>query len=366
MPTLLAGDIGGTKTLLATYAVREGQLVQQRSARYASAAWGDFSAMVRHFLAEGAGAGGGAGEGAGEGGGQSDGDRPRQACFAVAGPVQNGQVQLTNLTWHLEAGALAKACDLEAVELVNDFAVLIHGLPHLSAEQQQPLRRNASPPTASTAMHGPVAVLGAGTGLGVAIGVPGPRGPIALASEAAHAAFAPREEQEWRLRQWLLNELELERVSIERVVSGTGLGHVARWMLRERDPGGSHPLHAPAEAWWLAERQGEAERPDLPALVAQAAQAGDALAAAALELWLGAYGSVAGDLALQTLCSGGLWVGGGTAAKLLAQLRSPAFLAAFGAKGRLSPVLKTIPLRALVDPAAGLFSAACRARTLMG
>ncbi len=358
MPTLLAGDIGGTKTLLATYAVREGRLVQLRSARYASAAWSDFSAMVRHFLAEGAqGAGGAGAEG-------TEAAPPRQACFAVAGPVQNGQVKLTNLAWHLDAGALAKACAFEAVELVNDFAVLIHGLPHLSPEQQQPLRGTAHP--AAAAATGPVAVLGAGTGLGVAIGVPGPHGPIALASEAAHAAFAPRQEQEWRLRQWLLNELELERVSIERVVSGTGLGHVARWMLRERDPGGSHPLQAPAEAWWQAERQGLAERPDLPALVAQAALAGEALAAAAFDLWLGAYGSAAGDLALQTLCSGGLWVGGGTAAKLLPQLRSPVFLEAFGAKGRLSPVLKTIPLRALVDPAAGLFSAACRARTLMG
>lgn len=359
MPTLLAGDIGGTKTLLATYAVREGRLVQLRSARYASAAWSDFSAMVRHFLAEGAQ------DPAGEGGLGAEAGPPRQACFAVAGPVQNGQVKLTNLAWHLDARALAQACAFEAVELVNDFAVLIHGLPHLSAEQQQPLRGNAHLP-ATTATDGPVAVLGAGTGLGVAIGVPGPQGPIALASEAAHAAFAPREEAEWRLRQWLLNELELERVSIERVVSGTGLGHVARWMLRERDPGGSHPLHAPAEAWWQAERLGLAERPDLPALVAQAALAGEALAAAALDLWLGAYGSAAGDLALQTLCSGGLWVGGGTAAKLLPQLRSSVFLEAFGAKGRLSPVLKTIPLRALVDPGAGLFSAACRARTLMG
>ena len=110
---------------------------------------------------------------------------------------------------------------------------------------------------------------------------------------------------------------------------------------------------------------GEAERPDLPALVAAAAGSGDPTAGAALVLWLGAYGSVAGDLALQSLCRGGLWLGGGTAAKLLPQLRSQAFLGPLAAKGRLTPVLQQIPLRALIDPEAGLFSAACRARMLL-
>jgi glucokinase len=85
-----------------------------------------------------------------------------------------------------------------------------------------------------------------------------------------------------------------------------------------------------------------------------------------MDLWLGAYGSTAGDLALQTLCSGGLWVGGGTAGKLLAELRSPAFLGPLQQKGRLSTVLEQVPVYALTDPEAGLFSAACRARMLMG
>jgi glucokinase len=99
--------------------------------------------------------------------------------------------------------------------------------------------------------------------------------------------------------------------------------------------------------------------------VTEAADRGDPLALAALQTWLGAYGSVAGDLALQSPCRGGLWVGGGTAGKLLHHLRSPAFLEPFGAKGRLSPVLSGIPLQALIDPGAGLFSAACRARMLL-
>jgi glucokinase len=347
MTVLLAGDVGGTKTLLATYRLEAGHLEQERLERYPSAGWDDFAAMVGHFL------------------GMTDAlttERPRHACFAIAGPVQDGQVTLTNLPWHLEEQALASACGLERLELVNDFAVLIYGIPHFAPDQQQPLRERHGGPAPAGA---PLAILGAGTGLGVAVGVPGPNGLIALASEAAHASFAPASEAEWALREWIRDDLDLERVSIERIASGTGLGHVARWLLAVRDPGGTHPLAGAARSWREAELAGSPDRPDLPALVTEAADRGDPLALAALQTWLGAYGSVAGDLALQSLCRGGLWVGGGTAGKLLHHLRSPAFLEPFGAKGRLSPVLSGIPLQALIDPGAGLFSAACRARMLL-
>jgi len=341
MTTLLAGDIGGTKTLLATYSLRAGRLELLRQQRYLSGAWDDLAAMVSHFLA--------ATPAAGE-------PPPRHGCFAVAGPVIGGQVKVTNLPWQLERDHLAVACGLEALELVNDFAVLIYGLPQLAADQQQPLRPEplaAVPPAGGSLFPGgaPIAILGAGTGLGAAIGVPGPGGLIALASEAAHAEFAPRNAAEWGLKQWLLADLGLERLSVERVASGTGLGHVARWLLAERDPAGCHPLAG--------------DIADLPAAVAAAADRGDPIAAAALGLWLGAYGSAAGDFALQCLCRGGLWLGGGTAPKLLHHLRSPAFLLPFAAKGRLSPLLEAVPLMAITDPDAGLFSAACRARLLL-
>lgn len=340
MSTLLAGDIGGTKTLLALYHLEEGRLIQGKSERFLSAEWNDFASLVNHFLTK-------ATEPSGTHSSPPP-DRPAHACFAVAGPVHAGRCQLTNLPWLLEEPALADRCSLTAVELVNDFAVLIYGLPHLTSEQQEPLRE--LPPATEQA---PVAILGAGTGLGVAIGVPTPTGLVAMASEASHAEFAPRTEQEWQLKRWLMADLGLERLSIERVVSGTGLGDVMRWQLAVHPNGQDHPL---------ARSEGD----DLPAATAAAAAAGDPLGRAALDLWLSAYGSVAGDLALQSLSLGGLWVGGGTAGKLLAELRSPAFLQAFAAKGRLSPVLEQVPLRALVDPEAGLFSAACRARTLMG
>lgn len=331
MTTLLAGDIGGTKTLLALYRLEGNRLIRGRSERFVSADWQDFAGLVNHFLASAA----------------ADEPRPTHACFAVAGPVRGGRVKLTNLPWSLEQSALAAACGLDQLELVNDFAVLIYGLPHLEPHQQHLLRQGGRRDP-----QAPVAILGAGTGLGVAIGVPTPTGLVAVASEASHAEFAPRSEHEWQLKRWLLKDLGLERLSIERVVSGTGLGEVMRWRLAVHPDGHHHPLAS-------------IDSGDLPAATAAAAAAGDPLARAALDLWLGAYGSVAGDLALQTLCLGGLWVGGGTAGKLLAELRSPAFLQPFLAKGRLSAVVEQVPLMAVVDGDAGLFSAACRARMLL-
>lgn len=343
MTLLLAGDVGGTKTLLAIYGLEaDGSLSLQRQERYRSLEWADFGAMVETFL---------------EGGGE----RPRHACLAIAGPVLDGRVSLTNLPWRLEENELARRLGLERLELVNDFAVQIYGLPHLSPEQQVPLVAGHPIETA------PIAILGAGTGLGVAVGVPTAEGLRALATEASHADFAPRTSEEWELRQWLIANLKLHRVSIERVASGTGLGHVFRWFL-ERSGQADHPLAATAQAWLLAQGdpQASADGLDLPAAVAAAAQAGDPLARQSLDLWLGAYGSAAGDLVLHTLCYGGLWLGGGTAGKLLAELRSPAFCEPLQAKGRMRGLVERVPVTALVDSDTGLFSAACRARMLHG
>ena len=331
---LLAGDIGGTKTLLALYRPTVGGLECLKESRYPSDAWSHLAPMVRDFLA----------------GLETLGfPSPLVACFAVAGPVEGGQARLTNLNWHLDERDLTADCGLSRVELVNDFAVLVYGLPHLQPHQLAEVRPGQAREAA------PVLVLGAGTGLGVAMGVPTPSGLMALPTEGGHGSFAPRTELEWRLAEWLKHDLGLERLSIERVVSGTGLGAVARWLLAERHPGGDHPL-------WAQLGTGG----DWPRVVAEAADGADPLAQEACQIWLGAYGAVTGDLALTTLCQGGIWLAGGTAGKQLEGLRSPAFLEAFLAKGRLRPVLEPIPIQAITDPSVGVFSAACRARMLVG
>lgn len=341
MTLLLAGDVGGTKTLLAIYQLGpDGTLELRRQERYRSMEWSDFGAMVETFLEEGH-------------------DRPCHGCLAIAGPVIDGRVSLTNLPWRLDEQELATRVGLERLELVNDFAVQIYGLPHLKAEQQVPLIAGQPLETA------PIAILGAGTGLGVAIGVPTAEGLKALATEASHANFSPRNDTEWQLRQWLIADLGLQRVSIERVASATGLGHVFRWLAHGADAV-NHPLMGTADAW-MRDQSAPASNgavADLPAAVAAAAESGDPLARQALDLWLGVYGSAAGDLVLQTLCYGGLWVGGGTAGKLLSELRSPAFCEPLQAKGRMRRLVERVPVTALVDGHTGLFSAACRARAL--
>ena len=350
---LLAGDIGGTKTLLSLYQPLDHGLELLVSERYTSADWPDLAPMVRAFLAGPAAA--------------IAAPEPQAACFAVAGPVQGGRAQLTNLSWSLGEASLAQATGIARVELVNDFAVLIYGLPHLETSQQAAVRPGQAQADA------PLLVMGAGTGLGVAYGVPGPGGLQAIATEAAHGEFAARTEAEWQLKQWLQADLGLDRLSTERVVSGTGLGHVARWMLLNRHPSGDHPLWEQARHWLHPDAQPSSQpgsqpssQPsDLPAAVASAAVAGDALATAALELWLSAYASVCGDLALAALTRGGIYLAGGTASKLLDSLRSPAFEQAFLAKGRMGAVLESIPITAIIDPAIGSYSAACRARMLL-
>ncbi|MFM7641176.1 MAG: glucokinase [Cyanobium sp.] len=335
MTTLLAGDIGGTKTLLSLYRTSASGLECLHEAHTPSGAWSHLAPLVEDFLSRPA---------------VASLPPPRAACFAVAGPVQQGQALLTNLNWHLDAGHLAQACGLPVVELENDFAVLVYGLPHLQAHQLAPVKGGQALEAS------PRLVLGAGTGLGVAVGVEGANGLLALPTEGGHGTFAPRSEEEWRLARWLSADLGVERLSIERVVSGTGLGAVARWLLAERHPAGDHPL-------WDGLRDGGVE--DWPGAVAAAAEAGDSLALEARQLWLGAYGSATGDLALTTLCRGGIWLAGGTAAKQLEGLRSPAFLDPLLSKGRLRSQLEPIPIQAITDPAVGVFSAACRAAMLL-
>ena len=337
MTTVLAGDIGGTKTLLALYQFEgaDSPLTLLRSQQVRSLDWPELAPMAQEFLA---------------------GESAEAACFAVAGPVNNGKAQLTNLPWDLDQVRLGQRLGVDKVELVNDFGVLIYGLGHLQPSQVAVVKPGVAEPEDT------LLVIGAGTGLGMAYGVPTPGGLVAVASEGAHGEFAARSQSEWDLRQWIASDLNISRVSIERIVSGTGLGHVARWLLASEAPA-SHSLHAISERW-LNPSPGDGEA-DLPAAVARLASEADPLATKALELWIDLYGSVCGDLALAGLCRGGIWLAGGTAAKLLPHLQAGHFSRAFLHKGRLGAVLNDVPITAITDPAIGLYSAACRARMLI-
>jgi glucokinase len=337
--TLLAGDMGGTKTLLALYGIQDGRLKQLYQQRFMSSEWTSLEPMLKCFLEQR----------------PSDIEAPEHGCIAVAGPVNNRSARITNLPWQLNEEQLAIAASIRQLELVNDFGVLIYGLAHFDERQQVVLQDGSA--QAGSAQAGPIAILGAGTGLGMARGIRTEGGIVALASEGGHREFAPRTEEEWQLACWLKQDLAIDRLSVERIVSGTGLGYIATWLLQ--DPNSQdHPLQRAAQEWRTNKSS------DLPAKVSMAAAQGDRLMQRAQTIWLSAYGSAAGDLALQELCTGGLWVGGGTAAKQLAGLQSATFLNAMRQKGRFEEFLAGLRVTAVIDPEAGLFSAACRARIL--
>ena len=334
LTTLLAGDMGGTKTLLALYGIKDGRLTQLYQQRFMSSEWTSLEPMLKFFLDKR----------------PSDIEAPEHGCIAVAGPVNNRSARITNLPWQLNEDQLAAAASIRQLELDNDFGVLIYGLPHFDETQQVVLQEGE--------VHdGPIAILGAGTGLGMARGIRIEGGLIALSSEGGHREFAPRTEEEWQLACWLKHDLGVDRLSVERIVSGTGLGHIATWLLQNPHTQ-QHPLQPVAQEWRANKSS------DLPAKVGMAAAQGDPLMQRAQTIWLSAYGSAAGDLALHELCTGGLWVGGGTAAKQLAGLRSATFLEAMRQKGRFKEFLAGLRVTAVIDPEAGLFSAACRARIL--
>ncbi len=334
----LAGDLGGTKTLLAIFSW-DGTLSISYQKHYLSKDWSSLNQIIAHFLDSL----------------PKNLNEPSHGCIAVAGPVTNGQSRITNLGWDLDEKEICKFTKLKTLELINDFSVLIYGLPYLNRDQYSPIQ----PISEVKPIEGTVAIIGAGTGLGVTTGLITRNEIKVFPSEGGHCEFAARTEREWQLAQWLKNDLKIERLSRERVISGTGLGHVARWRLTQHDAN-NHPLNKTAEVW----RYSTLKTPDFPAIVSKAAKNGDPIMKEALELWLGAYGSAAGDLVLQELCLAGLWISGGTASKQLTNLRSSSFLDAMQNKGRFKEFIQKIPVMALTDPSVGLFSAACRARLL--
>ena len=332
----LAGDIGGTKTLLAIYSYKN-ELITLHQKKYQSKEWSSIEPLIKDFLQN-----------------LPTGiEAPMRGCLAIAGPVSNGSCKLTNLGWNLSQQELCKSSNLESLEIINDVCALIYGIPFFKDKQFIQIQGLINKGKSCKS----VAVIAAGTGLGIAKGVISKKNILALPSEGGHQEFSPRSITEWELSEWLKYDLRLKRLSLERIVSGNGLGHIARWRLHKSDAA-EHHLKKIANDWPLDQKI------DLPAIACKAAKNGDEFMMQAYKLWLSAYGSAAGDLALNELCEGGLWIAGGTASKNLDGIRSEHFLESMKNKGRFSNYLHEIPVMVLIDPEAGLFSAACRARML--
>ena len=337
---LLAGDLGGTKTLLAIYQWNNG-LNKIYQKRYISKDWDSFYTIIQDFI-------------------KNIPERisqPEYGCIAIAGIISNGFCKLTNLNWEIDSQKLSKLTTIKCIEIINDFSVLIYGIKYFKESQYTSVQGNS--PNNNSSLKGLIAIAGAGTGLGIARGLITNNEIIVLPSEGGHKEFPPRTDHEWELAKWLKKDLNLDRLSLERVVSGTGLGNIARWRLMQPDAA-LHPLRPLAEELNNKKNRGI----DLPSLVSKAAESGDEIMAEVIKIWLSAYGSVLGDIALQELCHSGLWIAGGTAQKHIQGIKSNIFLHSFRNKGRFKEFLGTLPVIALLDPEAGLFSAGCRAHLL--
>ncbi len=338
---LLAGDIGGTKTLLGIYKFNNGlELINK--IHYVSKEWEGFDLILSHFLSKL----------------PKDIERPKYGCIGVAGAISHGNVKLTNLKWQINESRICKMANLKKLILINDFLSFIYGIPFLSKNQYASLQSPKGNQN-NDKNNSLIAVIGAGTGLGIGRALINNNGIKAIASEGGHKEFSPRNETEWELTKWLKKDLNINRLSIERIVSGTGLGNIARWRISRTDAI-RHPLHEIINN----KINQNLNNIQLPEQVCKLAQSGDLLMQEVVNTWISAYGSAAGDLALHELCEGGLWIAGGTAKKHLKDLSSDKFLKPLKNKGRFTQFLEKIPIMALIDSDAGLFGAACKAHLI--
>jgi len=328
---VLAGDIGGTKTLVALFErTGEGSLRMLRERSFPSSGHASLEEILRAFLADGPRASLAAG------------------CFAVAGPVIDGRVKATNLPWQMEEGSLAQAIGAPRVKLLNDLEGTAYGMLFLQPEEQRDLNAGTR-----RALAGNVAVIAAGTGLGEAMLYFDGKEHHPIASEGGHADFAPQSDQEVELLKYLRQRFG-GHVSYERILAGPGLHNVYSFL---RDTGFAK------ESSELAAKLAAA--PDPSPLISELGLArSDALCTEALDLFCRVYGAETGNFAMRFLAVGGVFLGGGIAPKILPALERGGFLASYTDKGRFTPLMKSIPVRVCLNPKTALLGAAQYTRRL--
>ena len=339
----LACDLGGTKVLLGIFEREKNddspKLILKK--KYISSDWDSFELILEDFLKNEC----------------KNITHPSSACFAVAGPLSNNNAKIINLSWNISGNSLKNKFNFKSCELINDFAVQIYGIPYLKKNQYSTIQNGTSSVGTNNDLH---AIVGAGTGLGIARGIISGNKIKVLASEGGHIEYSPKSELEWELKIWLKNYLNVERISCERIISGTGLSRIAEWRLSKSDAQNHH-----LQKYLKEIQNSDAARKELPQKICNLSKEGDELMIEVEKIWLSAYASLLGDIALQELCFGGLWISGGTAPKHFKNFKSDLFMKQFFDKGRLKDILKTIPLRVILDEEFGLFSAACRAKMLL-
>jgi glucokinase len=334
---VFAGDIGGTKTILRLVRVENVvpnapiALETLHETTYSSQDYPDFTPMAQQFLASASSALG----------------MPTivGGCLGIAGPVVGNRVVLTNLSWTIDGHQLAHDLHLPFMTLINDFAAVGYGIFGLPESAFKTLQAGEVDRTK------PIAVLGAGTGLGECFLMPtntttGSNYAVG-ASEGGHVEYAPTTPLEFELADYIRTTAQVDRVSLERVVSGSGILTIYQFLCDCKF------AHDPVAGRYL-----DSSTP--AAAVSQAAIAGDdPIAVQTMDLFVDAYGRAAGDLALHLLPYGGLYIAGGVAAKNLPLLETgDRFLKEFRHKGRVSGVLDAVPLHVVLDADVGAIGSA--------
>jgi glucokinase len=320
--TLLAGDIGGTKTTLGLFPLRGDTLKPKAEATFHSADYPDLESVVRKFLAKNPAS-------------------VRYASFGVAGPVVKGRARITNLSWVIEEKALATSFHISGAHLMNDLEAIATSVPFLARSDLATLNRGRPDP------GGPVAIIAPGTGLGEAFMVREGSRYRVHPSEGGHADFAPTNKSQVELLNYFLKRSD--HVSYEDVCSGIGIRNIheffAETSLPELPSG-----HAK-----------ELEVEDPVPIIAEGALSRDhrcETCSATLDAFASILGAEAGNLALKVFATGGVYVGGGIPRKVLPLLKNGSFVQSFTRKGRMSQLVSHMPVHVILNQRLGLLGAA--------
>ena len=318
---ILTGEIGATRTRLAAFD-KEGsrlQLVVEKT--YMSQDHGSLSEIIAAFIkAEGIGV--------------------HQACFGVAGPVRHGRSKISNLPWEIDSRDLAKQLRLDAVGMINDLEAYAYGIDGLDSKDFVTLNEG------SEDAEGNRAVISARTGLGVAgLYWDGFR-HHPFGCEGGHSDFAPRNALEMELLAYL--QKKYGRISYERLLSGPGIKNIYDFL---RD------TQKAKEPQWLKDQIGAA--PDSPALISQLAEEGKAaICDQTMTIFVSIYGAETGNVALNFMSTGGIFIGGSVAAKNVSRMKDPIFMQSFLDKGRMESLLKDMPVTIVLNDDSGIIGAA--------
>lgn len=319
---ILAGDIGGTKTVLAVYADRTNVPAHPvHEARFKSADYQSFETIVQEFLGQIC-------------------CTPKTACFGVAGPVKEGHSRITNLPWKIDADEIKQTCGIPSVFLINDLQAIAVSVPHLGKDALFTLNSGAPDPKGNRAVIAP------GTGLGVAFLVWAGAGYRAFASEGGHTAFSPRDTRDVELLEFLTRRYG--HVSFERVCSGSQLPNIYGYFLENK---------IFVEPEWLREKL-DAAADKTPVIVETALEHKADICDAVLDVFVRALGTITGNMAVTLMPTGGIYLGGGIPPRILKRLSRPDFLSRIADKGRFASLCAGMPVHVILDPKAALHGAA--------